>query len=59
MEDAYEAEVEHVDAMEDNKLCRDLTAKFASKFIKGHEQKSEFLDIHQASCGMISLTLSV
>ena len=34
IDEAYEAEAEHADVMDDNLLCRDFLAKMASKFLK-------------------------
>ena len=54
IEDAYDSEAEHADAMDDNQLCRDFLAKMTSKFLKNKNKKSNFQQKHQAACGIIS-----
>ena len=54
IEDAYEAEAEHADAMDDNVLCRDFFAKMSSKFLKNRGEKSVFQEKHQAACGILA-----
>ena len=55
VEEAYEAEAEHSDVMEDNVLCRNFLAKMTAKFLKnrGRGQKSRFQEKHQAACGIL------
>ena len=54
IEDAYDAEAEHADAMDDNVLCRDFFAKMTSKFLKNKVGKSIFQEKHQAACGILA-----
>ena len=54
IEDAYEAEAEHADVMDDNVLCRDFLAKMTSKFLKNKGEKSIFQEKHQAACGVLA-----
>ena len=54
IDDAYEAEAEHADVMDDNILCRDFLAKLTTKFLKSKGDKSIFQEKHQAACGMLA-----
>lgn len=54
VEEAYDAEAEHSDVMEDNVLCRNFLAKMTAKFLKNRGEKSKFQEKHQAACGILS-----
>ena len=53
VEEAYDAEAEHSDVMEDNVLCRNFLAKMTTKFLKNKGEKSKFQEKHQAACGIL------
>lgn len=54
IEEAYEAEADHADVMEDNILCRDFLARMTPMFLKNKGQRSGFQEKHQAACGILT-----